>query len=278
MAARKKQEEVQAPTGAQVAAEMLTRIDAVSNAEKSGKQAVDDARANLFTMHVDALVALGLTIVTKVAPFIDGAVNGKNVAAVFSKDGALGKDMDADDRAKLKSATTYIRAIRAYQYDSPEARALFIDGPKLLVARCKALAGIDGNAPSSSGYHDWLGAMNADDIARVKALDSDFLATFDFYRDDASGAVIYAKRKSGVGTTDIVKLKKSDNPMVTRVIGADRAALVALVDAAPFDLNISAAKLEAYAEYVLARFRLSTMDAGAEPENVAPPTKQTITV
>ena len=262
------------PTDEQMRATALTLVTAVTDADTFGKAAVKAATLESFAASVDALVKLGEYAATTLATKLEAgkSVTGDNIAALFGKDGAL-YPTDQAERDALKGKNVWGRGLRAYQLDSPAMRALFLDGPRDLIARNKDLAPVTGHNPGVVAYHEFLGVMNADKLG--KNLEADFLAKFNIWRDAETGATLYAKRKpiAQTGAADKVSFKSADLPIAGKVIGAaDRDALVALVDASRFDIDVSAADLPALTEYVLARYRLSLMEAPAEAP-VAPAAK-----
>ena len=272
--AAKRQTQTPTPTPDTIRAQAVKLVADVSATEKAGKSAVQAATLESFTANAAALVALGSFIIDSLAPMVTGALTGENVAALFAKDGALYPD-DADERAALKSATVYTRALRVKRFDSEQARALFLNGPASLVSRCAALAGVDGHSPGITAYYEWLGAMNAATIAQTKALPADFLAKFNIFADDTTGETVYAKRKPVASGDDgtSVKFKRADAPVVGSVMTADRDALVKLVADSVYDIDIPAERMAALTEYVIARYRLSLTSPVSE--NVKPAAKIT---
>lgn len=274
MATSRKNTNTPAPmTIAQINAQTIALTKAIGSADADGKALVAKAQGDAFTQSVDAFVKLGEHLVNNVAAHIDGALTGDNVAKAYAKDGVLGAEMTAEDRDAVKSKNTYTRALRAYQNDSAEMRALFLNGPASLVGRCKALVGIDGHSPASIAYTEWLAVMNMD--APGKALVASFVDQFNVFRADDDNTIVYVKRKPAAQTgTAKVSFKSADMPVLGSVISADRDALTAMVKASRFDFDIAAADLGAYAEYFAARYRLSLMDAPTDAP-VAPAAKVT---
>lgn len=278
MAASRKQNVPTPPTPAEMLAESLRLVRAIGDAEKTGKVAVETATLESFTRQVDALVAAGQYAATTLAAILPTgqALTGENVAKLYAKDGAL-YPSSQDERDALKGANIWRRAIRAYQYDNADIRALFLNGPATLVPRCKALANVTGHKPGVVAYHEFLGVMNADAIAVTKALDAEFLSSFNIYRDETTGATLYAKRKPvgqmPAGTAAKVTVKRDDMPALVKVAELDRDALVALVQASQYDVNIAAADMVPMFEYIAARYRLSLMETPTD-EQAAPLVKR----
>lgn len=266
MMAARKNTQTNTPTPDAIRAETLALVASVASVEKAGKSAVQAATLDSFTDNADALVKLGAHCVNVLAPMVTGALTGENVAKLFAKDGAL-YPTDTDERDALKSATVYTRALRVQRFDSAETRALFLNGPAALVKRCAALAGVDGHTPGITSYYEWLGVMNADTIAVTKALPADFLAKFNIFTDDQTGATVYAKRKPAVGTDDSasVKFKRDSAPVLALVLDAKRDALTKMVADSTFDIDIPAERLPALVEYVTARYMLSLSTPAETP-------------
>lgn len=268
------------PTVEQVAAQTLTLVNAIAATDKAGKAGIAAATLSAFNDTADDYVALGQHLTANVAPYLAAGVtiNGTNLAKLFAKDGAIGQYMDADDRAAFKSDTTLTRALTLFVYDAADARTLFVNGPDAaLVAKVPALVGIAGNSASVVSYYEWTRVMNADAIAKVKAVPADTLAKFDIWRDASTGETVYAKRKAvaaGAGDAKVVKVKRDEMPALAKVAELDRDALTKLASESRYDLNIAAADMVALFEYVAARYRLSIMDAPADAP-IAPAAKVT---
>lgn len=273
-----KPKQVQAPTPDAIRADTVRLVADVTSTENTGKQAVKAATLESFHANANALVALGAHIVNVLAAYVTGALTGENVAKLFAKDGALYPE-DADERAALKSANVYGRALRVQRFDTPELRTLYLNGPASLVAKCPALQGVDGHSPAIVAYYEWLGVMHADTIAQTKALDAKFLAKYNVFADATTGATIYAKRKPAVGADDSlsVKFKREDAPVLGTVLDAERDALVKMVADSTFDIDLPASRLPALVEYVTARYRLSLM-ATPDDAPVTPDTKTKLTL
>jgi len=275
MAARRNTKSTESPvveTPEQIGSAMVALLDTITNAENAGKSAVKAATLESFHANADAYSALGQYVTDHVAPHMTNAVNGENVKAMFAKDAPL-YVADSEMRGTLtKSANAYAKGLRVFRFDTPEMRVLFVNGPATLLPRCKALQGVTGHNPTVTGYVDFLGALNATEIAKVKALPADFLAKFDHYRDDTTGETIYVKRKPVVADSE-TKIPRND---VTKVYALDRDALTALVAESRFDVQVSDENLADFAKYVAARYALSLKrETDATP---AAPAKVTITV